>query len=109
LDSLARLGGDEFAILLPETDRAGAEVVFAKLGEALDRAMELHGWPVTFSIGVVTCMEVPETADALITAADNVMYRVKHGGKHGVRYAFLTHGGMIGDSDRLPRDEHSEG
>jgi len=100
LDSMARLGGDEFAILLPETDRTGAETVFAKLDEALGRAMELHGWPVTFSIGVVTCMEAPETADALITEADNVMYRVKHGGKHGICYASFVRGGTSKDSAR---------
>jgi diguanylate cyclase (GGDEF)-like protein len=94
VDSLARLGGDEFAILLPETDRAGAETVFAKLEDGLTRAMALHGWPVTFSIGVVTCMDAPETADALIAAADSLMYRVKHGGKHGIRYAALARGGM---------------
>ncbi len=107
LDSLARLGGDEFAVLLPETDRAGAEAVFAKLGEALGRAMELHGWPVTFSIGVVTCMEAPKTADALITAADNVMYRVKHGGKHGIRYASLAPGGTIEDPNRVTGDDEN--
>ena len=107
LDSLARLGGDEFAILLPETDRAGAEVVFAKLGEALDRAMELHGWPVTFSIGVVTCVDAPETPVALITAADNVMYRVKHGGKQGIRYASLAQSGTSEDPGHVARTRTS--
>src|SRR5204863_5598371 len=53
-DFIGRVGGDEFAILLPDTDRTGAQVVVDKLRESLKIAIGGNGWPVTFSMGVVT-------------------------------------------------------
>jgi diguanylate cyclase (GGDEF)-like protein len=82
-DTAARLGGDEFALLFPETGRDQAGIVIAKLRERLLRAMGDHEWPVTASIGSVTCLAPPPSVDAMIAAADEVMYRVKNGGKDG--------------------------
>jgi len=73
-DVVARLGGDEFAVLMPETDAAAARSGIDKLQAALLGEMERHGWQVTFSIGVVTCRTPPDSADQLISLADNLMY-----------------------------------
>lgn len=85
-DVIARVGGDEFAILLPEADYDAAEVVMRKVHESLSDAMRQRGWPVTFSMGMVTCLEPPDSADELIRAADSLMYSGKYGGKNTVRH-----------------------
>jgi diguanylate cyclase (GGDEF)-like protein len=82
-DTAVRLGGDEFALLLPETERVQARIVIAKLRERLLCVMAENHWPVTASIGSVTCLTPPSSIDALISAADNLMYGVKSGGKNG--------------------------
>jgi diguanylate cyclase (GGDEF)-like protein len=83
-DTVARLGGDEFALLLPETGFEASDVVVRKVRESLVAAMRQQGWPVTFSIGVVTFATPPESVDAMIRAADGFMYEVKHGGKNRI-------------------------
>ncbi len=88
-DVIARLGGDEFAILLPETGYAAAQAAVPKLRDSLLERVRQHGWPVTFSIGVLTCLEPPDSVDALIKAADGLMYAVKNTGKDGIRHEVL--------------------
>nr|WP_320147772.1 GGDEF domain-containing protein [uncultured Anaeromusa sp.] len=84
-DIVARLGGDEFALLLPETDRA-AQSVLERLRERLQQRMDAAGWPVTFSVGAVTCQQSPPSIDDLVQYADALMYQVKHQGKNQLRY-----------------------
>lgn len=86
-DVLARLGGDEFALLLPETDAEMVRVVCTKLQAGLLAEMQRKGWPVTFSIGVLTCQGVSPGVDELVRRADELMYAVKHGTKNGIQYA----------------------
>lgn len=84
-DIISRLGGDEFSLLMPETDRLQAEAAMTKLqGRLLDTA-ERNSWPVTFSIGVVTCAGACRL-DEMIQKADNIMYEAKEGGKNRVVY-----------------------
>ncbi|MCK7512332.1 MAG: GGDEF domain-containing protein [Desulfobacterales bacterium] len=54
-DVLARLGGDEFALLLSETDQESARVAISNIQSKLSEEMRQNNWPVTFSIGVLTC------------------------------------------------------
>jgi diguanylate cyclase (GGDEF)-like protein len=86
-DVLARLGGDEFALLLPETNQEAARVAIEKMGRALSMEMERSQWPVTFSIGVLTCTGAPRTADELVKMADEAMYSVKRNLKNGIEYS----------------------
>ncbi len=85
-DTVARLGGDEFALLMPETGYEASSAAIRKVRESLQEAVDRKGWPVTFSIGVVTFLTPPETADQMIREADRVMYTVKHGGKNGINH-----------------------
>ena len=80
-DSVGRLGGDEFAIAFPETAASSLESVVAKLRTALGEMAQRHGWPVTFSIGVSACRDMPPSADALMEHADRTMYLAKENGK----------------------------
>ncbi len=87
---VARLGGDEFAVLLPEADAASATSVTNKLHHLLTKAMRESGWPVTFSIGVVTYDKPPESIELMVQAADELMYRVKRQGKDRVANSFIA-------------------
>lgn len=85
VDVVARLGGDEFALLLPETSLAAAEVTLDKVRRTLLSEMRSQGWPVSVSIGAVSCgRDFPE-AETLLKQADALMYEVKHGGKDGLK------------------------
>jgi diguanylate cyclase (GGDEF)-like protein len=86
-DIIARLGGDEFAILLPDMDQLAAQEVIPILQEHFRNKTNQHKLEVSLSIGVLTCLEPPATADEMITLADSLMYEVKKNGKNGVRYA----------------------
>jgi diguanylate cyclase (GGDEF)-like protein len=85
-DSIARLGGDEFVLLLPETGYDAASVVIQKVHQSLQAAMGRKGWPVTFSIGVVTFRTPPDSVDGMIRVADAFMYSVKHSGKNSIKH-----------------------
>lgn len=86
VDIVARLGGDEFALLLPETGAAAAREVMSKVQAGLEKAVQTHDWPVTFSIGTVIFMTPPVSVDEMIKRADMLMYQVKRSGKKNVEY-----------------------
>jgi diguanylate cyclase (GGDEF)-like protein/PAS domain S-box-containing protein len=88
-DLAARLGGDEFAVLLPNTDRRGAEILAIDLVQAVRElrvdvgADEPAG--VTASVGLACSGEWAEASDegALLMAADVAMYDAKRIGRDG--------------------------
>ncbi len=82
-DKVARLGGDEFAILMPETDEIGSKVVLDRLN-TLAQIMNKHLFSITLSIGVATFHKAPETAEAMISEADRLMYLSKKKGKNRI-------------------------
>lgn len=89
-DVVARLGGDEFALLLLETDQETARVVVSKIQGILQDEMRQNNWPVTFSIGVLTCPTAQYTVDELLGLADGLMYEAKHDGKNGIKYSICA-------------------
>jgi diguanylate cyclase (GGDEF)-like protein len=86
-DVIARLGGDEFTILLPGMDQLAAQTVIPKIQEHFQNNINQLKPEVTLSIGVLTCLQPPDSADEMIKLADNLMYEVKKNGKNGVRYS----------------------
>jgi len=89
VDTVARMGGDEFTILLDDIHtRASIEQVADKLVTAV-AAPYPHlntDLPVTMSMGIALFPKDSNSADILITNADNAMYRAKESGKN--RYCF---------------------
>jgi len=82
-DLVARLGGDEFAVLLPETDREGAEGVARRMMAALDAQFTIDGHSVDVgaSIGIVGYPIHGEDLNTLMRRADVAMYTAKRGNR----------------------------
>ena len=85
-DRLVRLGGDEFMLYLPETGTNGLRTIASRLFKNLNRVMEEHKWPVSFSLGVITFLKTPSSVDEIIHVADKLMYEAKKDGKNTIRY-----------------------
>lgn len=84
IDTTARLGGDELAVLLVETGYEEAAAAIAKIRHSLQEAMQREGWAATFSMGMVTFIEPPQSVQQIITYADSLMYSVKRSGKNNL-------------------------
>lgn len=91
-DTVARLGGDEFTILLRDIkDTESIERVAQKL---LDLAAQPYDLgcvqlaSVSFSVGISRYPEDGDNFDALLSHADQAMYKAKQGGKN--RYVFYA-------------------
>ena len=91
-DALVRMGGEEFALLMPGTPAAAAVSVCERMRtelETWDWSSIRPGISVTASFGVA-CSQEHQTVEALLRAADELLYRAKREGKN--RVACLTSG-----------------
>lgn len=90
-DIVGRYGGEEFIVILPETDRAGAERMAERIRLAVETATttteggEIH---ITVSIGACTCAgeELP-SAERFIAQADRALYASKCAGRNRTTHA----------------------
>lgn len=89
-DIVARLGGDEFALLLFDADEQAATTAIEKVRGQLMQMVDKNGWPVTFSIGSLTCRRAPESLESLMKRADDLAYEAKRNGKNSVRQSTLS-------------------
>jgi diguanylate cyclase (GGDEF)-like protein len=94
-DTVARLGGDGFVLLLPSTRQPEARMVVSKVYAHLSATMRQRNWPVTFSMGVITCEFSPYSAEQLVNMADELMYEVKNTTKNDVRFRTWPGGKLI--------------
>ncbi len=87
-DFVARYGGEEFTVLLPRTDRVGAQRVAESLCDRI-RMHELvtgeRALRVTVSIGIACCTKFDHLdPQQVILLADSALYRAKTDGKNRV-------------------------
>jgi diguanylate cyclase (GGDEF)-like protein len=85
-DLVARYGGEEFALCLPETPIKGAWVIAERLRKAISNTPtpfeEGKLLPaVNISLGIAA-MQPGQSLDALLSAADNALYRAKSNGRN---------------------------
>jgi len=88
-DTVARLGGDEFTVILPElSDLAYVENVAQKILDRLAAPFFLQQQTVyvSASIGVTLYQADANTAEQLISNADQAMYAAKNAGRNQFRY-----------------------
>jgi diguanylate cyclase (GGDEF)-like protein len=98
VDTPARLGGDEFCVLAPNQDASQGGTLGSRLAAAVQEGVAVpDGPPVGLSIGVVSCPEHGDDADALMDLADRAMYQAKAAGE----------GVAIGDPERVTAVENS--
>ncbi|MFD1734204.1 diguanylate cyclase domain-containing protein [Deinococcus malanensis] len=76
-EQVFRWGGDEFAVLLPGTPPAGAELVKARLQEAV-RRLQVGTLGLELNMGVATLQTGDTDGSRLVHEADAEMYREKH-------------------------------
>ncbi|MEW6559332.1 MAG: GGDEF domain-containing protein [Pseudomonadota bacterium] len=84
-DVFARLGGEEFCILLPHTRAAQA----LEVAERVREFVAAHPFQTTagvvrlsLSLGVAGCDAPVQSIDAVLSMADQAMYRAKQGGRN---------------------------
>jgi diguanylate cyclase (GGDEF)-like protein len=90
-DSLSRLGGDEFALLLPETDYEPAQIVLQRIQIQLLEMVNLQQFPISFSMGAITYLTVPDSVDKALEQVDTLMYTVKNSGKNGLKHKIMNY------------------
>ncbi|MBN1255187.1 MAG: diguanylate cyclase [Deltaproteobacteria bacterium] len=90
IDVVGRMGGDEFAILLPEAGRSEAISIVKRLHKLLTTELRGSGWPITLSIGAVTCAPAPTEITHVMKEVDALMYEVKRSGKNRVKHKIVN-------------------
>lgn len=82
-DMTVRYGGEEFAVLLPDTSLYEARSVAERLRKLIELESPSRKYAVTASFGV-TEWDGSQSAEQLIQAADDALYRAKDEGRNRV-------------------------
>ena len=87
-DVVARFGGEEFCLLIPDLPREEALEAFESLRHLVEEAEISFGGvkiPITISIGV--CTTRLDSLDAMLSQADQALYRAKSDGRNRVSFS----------------------
>ena len=77
VDIVCRYGGEEFVIMLPLTDKKGAQIIAERL-----RVQVALYLPVTVSIGIASFPDDDQDIIGLVGKADDALYQAKKSGKN---------------------------
>ncbi|HEY8851714.1 MAG TPA: diguanylate cyclase [Gemmatimonadaceae bacterium] len=80
VDCVARYGGEEFVVMMPDTGATDA-LELAEHIRARVAAKKYTGRKMTLSIGVATFPEDADSAEGLISIADEALYQAKREGR----------------------------
>lgn len=83
-DVACRFGGEEFALLMPSTDANGALRRAEAIRTRIERLSDVHGLPISASVGVATVPATLLEANELVGLADAALYRAKREGRNRV-------------------------
>ena len=87
IDIVGRYGGEEFCVVLPDTDREGAQYVAERIRAAIEKT-PLKAYDnvikVTVSIGSATFPEDGKNLSELLDKADWALYRAKKMGRNRI-------------------------
>ena len=75
IDTAARQGGDEFALVLPETGGKGAQEAALRVCDRVSNDEETPR--ISISAGIAVYPLDGETIEALLSAADQALYKMK--------------------------------
>jgi len=86
-DILARVGGHQFALLTKLTGHAtDVDPLVQELQTAISRSLELGEQTVfpTVSVGIAVCHDTDQSAESLLTEAQQALYEAQKAGQNGV-------------------------
>lgn len=82
-DNVFRYGGDEIAVLMPELTITEAKRRLGRIAEKIRTTAQVE-FPLTISVGVVSCPEDGQVLEGLLRAADKRLYLAKERGRNQV-------------------------
>jgi diguanylate cyclase (GGDEF)-like protein len=106
-DSAARVGGEEFAVLAPDCDSHGAYMLAERIRAAVHEALgaDVDGGPLTISFGISTFPLHGQSADGLLSTADQALYAAKRLGRNR---SVISSAEVPGILARASRSSHPE-
>ncbi len=87
IDIAGRYGGEEFCVVLPDTDREGAQYAAERIRSATEQALiKAYDTQIktTVSVGIATFPEDGKSMEELIDKADWALYRAKKQGRNRI-------------------------
>lgn len=92
-DVVSRYGGEELVVILPNCDLSAAAIKADTLRARIESLTDVHGVPISASIGVASVSETATGLVDVIPMADQALYAAKKAGKNRVVCAERRHDG----------------